>query len=145
MKHSKLTLLIFAALILGVIFGHFCPDMAVKMRVLAVIFLRMVKMIIAPLLFATLVIGLAGHGDVKKLGKIGLKTIIYFEIVTTLALIIGLTMGNIFNPGRGFGTGVANPQLLKEAGLMAVTTPHTSVSEMIMNIFPTSIIQSMAE
>jgi proton glutamate symport protein len=115
------------------------------MRVLAVIFLRMVKMIIAPLLFATLVIGLAGHGDVKKLGKIGLKTIIYFEIVTTLALIIGLTMGNIFNPGRGFGTGVANPQLLKEAGLMAVTTPHTSVSEMIMNIFPTSIIQSMAE
>lgn len=145
MKHSKLTLLIFAALILGVIFGHFCPDMAVKMRVLAVIFLRMVKMIIAPLLFATLVIGLAGHGDVKKLGKIGLKTIIYFEIVTTLALIIGLTMGNIFNPGRGFGTGVANPQLLKEAGLMAVTTPHTSVSAMIMNIFPTSIIQSMAE
>ena len=145
MKHSKLTLLIFAALILGVIFGHFCPDIAVKMRVLAVIFLRMVKMIIAPLLFATLVIGLAGHGDVKKLGKIGLKTIIYFEIVTTLALIIGLTMGNIFNPGRGFGTGVANPQLLKEAGLMAVTTPHTSVSEMIMNIFPTSIIQSMAE
>ena len=137
--------MIFAALILGVIFGHFCPDMAVKMRVLAVIFLRMVKMIIAPLLFATLVIGLAGHGDVKKLGKIGLKTIIYFEIVTTLALIIGLTMGNIFNPGRGFGTGVANPQLLKEAGLMAVTTPHTSVSEMIMNIFPTSIIQSMAE
>ena len=145
MKHSKLTLLIFAALILGVIFGHFCPDMAVKMRVLAVIFLRMVKMIIAPLLFATLVIGLAGHGDVKKLGKIGLKTIIYFEIVTTLALIIGLTMGNIFNPGKSFGTGVANPQLLKEAGLMAVTTPHTSVSEMIMNIFPTSIIQSMAE
>lgn len=145
MKHSKLTLLIFAALILGVVFGHFCPDIAVKMRVLAVIFLRMVKMIIAPLLFATLVIGLAGHGDVKKLGKIGLKTIIYFEIVTTLALIIGLTMGNIFNPGRGFGTGVANPQLLKEAGLMAVTTPHTSVSEMIMNIFPTSIIQSMAE
>lgn len=145
MKHSKLTLLIFAALILGVVFGHFCPDIAVKMRVLAVIFLRMVKMIIAPLLFATLVIGLAGHGDVKKLGKIGLKTIIYFEIVTTLALIIGLTMGNIFNPGKGFGTGVANPQLLKEAGLMAVTTPHTSVSEMIMNIFPTSIIQSMAE
>ena len=145
MKHSKLTLLIFAALILGVVFGHFCPDIAVKMRVLAVIFLRMVKMIIAPLLFATLVIGLAGHGDVKKLGKIGLKTIIYFEIVTTLALIIGLTMGNIFNPGKGFGAGVANPQLLKEAGLMAVTTPHTSVSEMIMNIFPTSIIQSMAE
>ena len=145
MKHSRLTAMIFAALILGVLFGHFCPETAVKMKTFAVIFLRMVKMIIAPLLFATLVTGLAGHGDVKKLGKIGLKTIIYFEIVTTLALIIGLTMGNIFNPGHGFGGHVANPELLKEAGLMAVTTPHTSVGEMVMNIFPTSIFQAMSE
>ena len=146
MKHSRLTLLIFLSLILGVIFGHFAPHFAVKMRALALIFLRMVKMIIAPLLFATLVTGIAGHGDTKKLGKIGVKTIIYFEIVTTLALIIGLTMGNIFNPGKGFVSGtVANPELLKEAGLMAVTTPHTSISEMIVNVFPTSIIQAMAE
>ncbi len=116
------------------------------MRAFALIFLRMVKMIIAPLLFATLVTGIAGHGDVKKLGKIGVKTIIYFEIVTTLALMLGLAMGNIFNPGKGFVSGtVANPELLKEAGLMAVTTPHTSVAEMIVNIFPTSIIQAMSE
>lgn len=145
MKHSKLTWMIFAALILGVVFGHFCPHYAVKMKTLAVIFLRMVKMIIAPLLFATLVRGLASHGDVKKLGKVGLKTIIYFEIVTTLALIIGLFMGNIFNPGHGFGTAAANPQLLKEAGLMAVTAPMTSVSEIVYNIFPTSIVQAMSE
>lgn len=98
MKHSKLTALIFIALILGVIVGHFAPDFAVKMRPFAVIFLRMVKMIIAPLLFATLVVGIAGHGDAKSLGKIGLKTIIYFEIVTTLALVIGLTVANIFKP-----------------------------------------------
>ena len=145
MKHSKLTWMIFAALILGVVFGHFCPHYAVKMKTLAVIFLRMVKMIIAPLLFATLVRGLASHGDVKKLGKVGLKTIIYFEIVTTLALVIGLSMGNIFNPGHGFGTAAANPQLLKEAGLMAVTAPMTSVSEIVYNIFPTSIVQAMSE
>ncbi len=146
MKHSRLTLLIFIALILGVIVGHFAPHVAIKMRAFALIFLRMVKMIIAPLLFATLVTGIAGHGDTKKLGKIGVKTIIYFEIVTTLALIIGLTMGNIFNPGKGFVSGtVANPELLKEAGLMAVTTPHTSISEMIVNIFPTSIVQAMSE
>jgi len=145
LKQSKLTFFIFAALVLGVVFGHFCPHSAVKMKTFAVIFLRMVKMIIAPLLFATLVSGIAGHSDVKKLGKIGLKTIIYFEIVTTLALIIGLTMGNIFNPGKGFGGAVANPELLKEAGLMAVTTPHTSISEMVMNIFPTSIVQAMSE
>ena len=146
MKHSRLTLLIFIALILGVVVGHFAPHVAIKMRAFALIFLRMVKMIIAPLLFATLVTGIAGHGDTKKLGKIGVKTIIYFEIVTTLALIIGLTMGNIFNPGKGFVSGtVANPELLKEAGLMAVTTTHTSISEMIVNIFPTSIVQAMSE
>ena len=128
LKHSRLTVLIFLALILGVLFGHFCPHIAVKMRTFAVIFLRMVKMIIAPLLFATLVTGIAGHGDVKQLGKIGVKTIIYFEVVTTLALIIGLTMGNIFNPGKGFISGtVANPELLKEAGLMAGATPPPSL------------------
>jgi len=146
LKHSKLTVLILIALVLGVLFGHFAPHTAVKMRAFALIFLRMVKMIIAPLLFATLVTGIAGHGDIKKLGKIGVKTIVYFEVVTTIALIIGLTMGNIFNPGKGFVTGtVANPELLKEAGLMAVTTPHTSISEMIVNIFPTSIVQAMSE
>ncbi len=147
MKHSRLTALIFIALVLGVLVGHFAPDFAVKMQPLAMIFLRMVKMIIAPLLFATLVVGIAGHGDVKKLGKIGLKTIIYFEIVTTLALIIGLTMANIFGPGLGFATDkVANSQtLLHQASIMAQTSAHTSISDMVMNIFPTSIVQAMSD
>ena len=87
MKHSKLTALIFIALVLGVLFGHFAPDFAVKMKPLAVIFLRMVKMIIAPLLFATLVVGIAGHGSANRLGKIGLKTIVYFEIATTVGAV----------------------------------------------------------
>lgn len=147
MKHSRLTALIFIALVLGVIVGHFAPDFAVKMRPFAVIFLRMVKMIIAPLLFATLVVGIAGHGDVKNLGKVGLKTIVYFEIVTTLALVIGLTMANIFKPGTGFVSDIIakNPSLLNEAGLMAATNVHNSISDMVMNIFPTSIVQAMAE
>ena len=145
MKHSKLTALIFLALILGVIVGHFAPDFAVKMRPFAVIFLRMVKMIIAPLLFATLVVGVAGHGDAKSLGKIGLKTIIYFEVVTTLALIIGLTMANIFKPGVGFVTrNTPHAIHMQEAGLMAATQAHTSISE-ITSIFPTSIIDAMAQ
>ena len=146
MKHSKLTALIFLALILGVAVGHFFPEFAVKMRPFASIFLRMVKMIIAPLLFATLVIGIAGHGDTKRLGKIGLKTIIYFEIVTTLALIIGLTMGNIFKPGVGFVSGASvNAMQMKEAGLMAMTPAHTSVGAMVTEIFPTSIVDAMAQ
>lgn len=146
MKHSKLTALIFIALILGVIVGHFAPDFAVKMRPFAIIFLRMVKMIIAPLLFATLVVGISGHGDAKSLGKIGLKTIIYFEIVTTLALVIGLAMANLFKPGVGFNTGTtAHAIHMQEAGLLAATHAHTSVSEMVTTIFPTSIVDAMAQ
>ncbi len=146
MKHSKLTALIFIALILGVIVGHFAPDFAVKMRPFATIFLRMVKMIIAPLLFATLVVGISGHDDAKSLGKIGLKTIIYFEIVTTLALIIGLTMANLFKPGVGFVNGSSPHAIhMQEVGLMAATQAHTSISQMVTDIFPTSIVDAMAQ
>ena len=147
MKHSKLTFFIFVALVLGVLIGHFFPDIAVKMRPFAMIFLRMIKMIIAPLLFSTLVVGIAGHGDVKSLGKIGLKTIVYFEVVTTIALFIGLFMANIFKPGLGFVSDIAekNPQLIQEVGLMATTNAHTSASDLVMNIFPTSIFQAMAD
>lgn len=146
MKHSRLTALIFIALFLGVAVGHFAPEFAVRMRPFADIFLRMVKMIIAPLLFATLVVGIAGHGDAKSLGKIGLKTIIYFEIVTTLALIIGLTMGNLFQPGVGFVSGTSTHAIqMQEAGLMAATNAHTSIGAMVTDIFPTSIVEAMAK
>lgn len=146
MKHSKLTALIFIALVLGVVVGHFAPDFAVKMRPFATIFLRMVKMIIAPLLFATLVVGISGHDDAKSLGKIGLKTIVYFEIVTTLALIIGLTMANFFKPGVGFVNGSSVHALhMQEVGLLAASHAHTSVSQMVTDIFPTSIVDAMAQ
>ena len=146
MKHSKLTALIFIALFLGVIVGHFFPDFAVRMRPFAEIFLRMVKMIIAPLLFSTLVVGIAGHGDAKSLGKIGLKTIIYFEIVTTLALIIGLTMGNIFKPGVGFVSGTSVHAIeMQAAGLVAASHAHTSIGAMVTDIFPTSVVDAMAK
>ena len=146
MKHSRLTALIFIALFLGIIVGHFAPDFAVKMKPLAEIFLRMVKMIIAPLLFSTLVVGIAGHGDAKKLGKIGLKTIIYFEIVTTLALIIGLTVGNIFKPGVGFVSGTSPHAIeMQAAGIIAAGQAHTSISAMVTDIFPTSIVDAMAK
>lgn len=145
MKHSKLTALIFIALFLGVVVGHFAPDFAVKMHPFAEIFLRMVKMIIAPLLFATLVVGIAGHGDAKSLGKIGIKTIIYFEIVTTLALIIGLGMANIFKPGVGFVIGTSEHAMNMQAqGLVDASQAHTSVGQMVTDIFPTSIVDAMA-
>lgn len=144
MRSSKLTTAIFLALILGVVVGCIAPEFAQKLHPLAVIFLRMVKMIIAPLLFSTLVVGIAGHGDVRSIGKVGLKTLIYFEIITTIALIIGLSVGNIFKPGVGFGV-VVNENNLRTAAQMAATHTHSSLSGMFIDMFPTSVIQSMAE
>lgn len=144
MKSSKLTLVIFIALVAGVLVGWLFPDFAVRLTPLSRIFLNMVKMIIAPLLFATLVAGIAGHGDIKSLGKIGFKTIIYFEIVTTLALIIGLAMGNIVKPGEGVVIS-ASAHEIQAAQSMAQVNAHGSISDMIVGMFPTSVIQSMAE
>ena len=145
MKKIKLTTLIFIALILGVIFGWLCPDIARRLHVLAEVFLRMVKMIIAPLLFSTLIVGIAGHDDAKGIGRLGLKTIIYFEIVTTFALFIGLAVANIFQSGFGMGNIGAQTTGLTQISQMVSTTQHASLGQMLLSIFPTSIVQSMAE
>ena len=145
MKQSKLTIAIFLALFLGIIVGWLCPDFAVKLHVLAEIFLRMVKMIIAPLLFATLVVGIAGHGDVKNLGRLGIKTIVYFELVTTFALFIGLGFANLFKPGEGMGNIATAQTGLNRIVEMASSTQHNSFGELLLSLCPTSIFQAMAE
>lgn len=145
LKQSKLTIAIFIALFLGILVGWAFPAFAVKTHVLAEIFLRMVKMIIAPLLFATLVVGIAGHGDVKGLGRLGIKTIAYFEIVTTLALFIGLGFANIFKPGEGIQNIASDHTGLTRIVEMASTTHHNSFGELLLSLCPTSIFQSMAE
>ena len=144
MKNSALTLWIIIALVAGIIVGVAAPDFAVRMHPLATIFLRMVKMIIAPLLFATLVVGIAGHGDVKKIGRVGVKTIVYFEVVTTIALCIGLAVANLFNPGHG-ATHPAFLPHLDEISKVSSSLVHSSFGEFVSNLFPTSVIQSMAE
>lgn len=144
LKSSKLTVLIFLALILGIIAGVFFPGFAVKTQPIATLFLNMVKMIIAPLLFSTLVVGIAGHSDIKSLGKIGLKTIIYFEIVTTLALVIGLFAAHVFQPGKGFEISASSSQMAM-ATSMATTKLHNSLSDIVVDIVPTSIVKAMAE
>ena len=146
MQNIKLTRYIIISLILGIIVGILFPAFAVKLSPLAMMFLNMVKMIIAPLLFATLVIGIAGHGDIKSLGKIGIKTIIYFEVVTIAALVIGLGVGHITQPGAGIDNLTTN---VSSTYMDAVTamghTTHSSLRDLVVNIFPSSVVKSMAE
>ena len=145
MKGSRLTVAIFVALILGIFVGWAFPAFALKTHVLAEVFLRMVKMIIAPLLFATLVVGIAGHADPKSLGRLGFKTVIYFEVVTTLALIIGLGFANLFKPGEGMIDFASRNIALGDIVNMASATPHQSFGQMFLSLFPTSIFQAMAD
>ena len=100
-KKRKLSLWIFTSMILGIEVGIDFPEFAKDLGKLGTIFLRLIKTLVAPLIFSTLVIGIAGHSNLKQLGRMGLKSILYFEIVTTFALIIGLLAINISQAGKG--------------------------------------------
>src|SRR5947209_10738796 len=106
LRRISLTTWIMTAMIVGVLIGVYAPDFALKLKPLSTVFLRMIKSIIAPLIFGTLVVGIAGHGDdMKRVGRLALKSIIYFEIVTTLALFIGVFAVNLVRPGEGIVLG----------------------------------------
>lgn len=136
MKKPTLTTWILIALVAGIAFGAAFPGPAKEMGLLGTIFLRLIKSIIAPLLFATLVVGIAGTGNVKTMGRIGGKAILYFEIVTTVALFVGLGAVNLVKPGVGV-------QLEKGAN-PGVAQAGTSLAQTLEHTFPTSIIDAMA-
>ncbi|HXW17297.1 MAG TPA: cation:dicarboxylase symporter family transporter, partial [Candidatus Acidoferrales bacterium] len=137
-RRRSLTGWILLGMAAGVEFGHDWPATAVKLQVCGTIFLRLIKVIIAPLLFSTLVVGIAGHADLKKVGRMGAKALIYFEVVSTLALLIGFVAINISRAGEG----VRMPAGAQTQNLAVAT--H-SATEIIENIFPENIAKSVAE
>jgi len=135
-----LTTQIFIGLVAGIAIGYLFPSFAVAVKPLADLFLRMIKMIIAPLLFATLVVGIAGTGDLKAMGRIGLKAIVYFEAATTVALFLGLFLVNVVKPGAGL-TIPLGADTRTAAGL-AQNQQHAW--DIVLHLFPTSIVDAMA-
>src|SRR5262245_55543255 len=148
----SLTTQIFIGLALGVIVGALIHKLdadpyhkaqAIQwVRVLSRIFLSLIKVIIAPLIFSTLVVGIAGAGSIREVGRIGLKALIYFEIVTTLALFIGLGAVNITKPGVGVNLPAEQSE---ESKAIAANASKMTPQDHIVNIFPTSLIDSMAK
>src|SRR3954467_8135249 len=128
----SLTTQIFIGLILGGVIGYFRPDWGNAVYFLRDIFLNLIKSIIAPLVFSTIVAGIAGAGSLKKVGRMGVKAIIYFEIATTAALFIGLAVVNFTKPGVGVAL-VAGPNAIVET--VAHTHPKTLL-ETVVHIFP---------
>ncbi len=139
-RRIPLTSWILISMVVGVILGTFTPDLAHKLAPLSTVFLRMIKSIIVPLIFGTLVVGIAGHGDdMKRVGRLALKSIIYFEIVTTLALAIGLIAVNMVKPGQGVAL-VASAEAGKE--LAHNTQSGTTFLE---HLVPTSFFDAAAK
>jgi proton glutamate symport protein len=138
-RGPSLTTQILIGLIAGVVLGSVWPHAGVAVKPIADAFLRMIKMIIAPLLFSTLVAGIAGAGDLKALGRIGLKAIIYFEVATTMALVIGLGLANLFKPGAGLTMPLGNT-----TAVTAIAKDSQTGWDIFLHLFPTSVVDAMA-
>jgi proton glutamate symport protein len=139
LHRRSLTTWILVSMVVGAEIGHDLPQVGVHARVLSLIFLRLIKTIIAPLIFATLVVGIAGHSSLKQVGRMGLKAIIYFEIVTTIALFIGLAAINISKAGVGLQMPAST------AGAELPTAPKQSITDIILHVFPENVAKSVAE
>jgi len=137
LSRKSLTTWILIAMLTGAALGHDWPGVAVSLRVVGLIFLRLIKTVVAPLLFATLVSGIASHANLKKVGRMGIKAIVYFEVVTTLALVIGLVAINLSRAGVGTKLPAASAESLQVQKLTA--------SETILHVFPENIAKSVAE
>ncbi len=135
-----LTPWIFAAMIAGAAIGFDAPVFAVHLRVFSDIFLRLIKTIVAPLILATLITGIAGHGDLKQVGRMGIKSLVYFEVLTTLALVIGLAAINISRAG----VGLVLPAAPGSAESLAKVAP-THWEDFLLHVFPENIAKSIAE
>src|SRR5215207_10097029 len=140
-RGPSLTTQIFIGLLAGIVIGYIWPAVGVAIKPLADMFLRMIKMIIAPLVFSTLVVGIAGSGDLKAMGRIGVKAILWFELATTVALAIGLIMMNVFRPGAG----VSLPMAADTRELAAMAKNQQSGWDILLHLFPTSIVDAMAK
>src|ERR1700738_4914490 len=137
---------VLAALLLGILLGVATPHFAVELKILSDAFLKLISMIVAPIVFCVVVHGIAGAGDLKKVGRVGVKALVYFEVMTTVALVIGLILAFVFAPGHGMnidpatldakamGTYADNASKLKGGG----------VASFILNIIPTTSIDALA-
>ncbi|HET8831810.1 MAG TPA: cation:dicarboxylase symporter family transporter, partial [Casimicrobiaceae bacterium] len=142
--YTSLYLQVIVAIVIGVLLGHFMPQTGEAMKPLGDGFIKLIKMIIAPIIFCTVVVGIAGMEDMKKVGKTGGYALLYFEIVSTIALIVGLTIVNLVQPGAGMNV---DPSTLDQKGIAAYTKPGqmASTTEFLLNVIPNTVVDAFAK
>ncbi len=142
--YQSLYVQVLVAILIGILLGHFFPEKGAAMKPLGDGFIKLIKMIIAPIIFCTVVIGIAGMEDMKKVGKTGGLALLYFEIVSTLALIIGVIAVNLIQPGAGMNI---DPATLDTKSIAAYTEPGKlqGTTEFLLNVIPTSVVDAFAK
>jgi len=139
---KSLYIQVIAGVVLGAALGHFWPVVAVQMQPFGDAFIKLVRMIIAPIVFVTVVVGIAKLSDAKEVGRIGLKAILYFEVMTTFAMFIGLIVGHLIRPGAGLNVDPAT--LDSKAVARYADVPHTGVADFLLNIIPNTVVDAFS-
>ena len=144
MKYLKILYLqVLIAITIGILLGSFFPDFAIQLKPLGDGFIKLIKMMIAPIIFCTIVTGIAGMQNTKKVGRVGLKAILYFEVVTTLALIIGIVVINVLKPGVGMNIDAASLDT-KSVEIYITESKSQSVGDFFMHIIPENIVNALS-
>src|SRR6266545_8260176 len=135
---------VLTAIVIGVLLGHFYPSLGEQMKPLGDGFIKLIKMLIAPIIFCTVVHGIASMEDMKKVGRVGLKALIYFEVMTTIALIVGLIVVNVLQPGAGMNV---DSRTIDTRSIQVYTTKagQQSTVEFLMHIIPNTVVGAFAE
>ena len=142
--YKSLYFQVITAIVIGVLLGHFYPDTGAAMKPLGDGFIKLIKMIIAPIIFCTVVVGIAGMEDMKKIGKTGGLALLYFEIVSSVALVVGLLIINLVKPGVGMNIDVST---LDTKGIAAYTEPGkmASTTDFLLNVIPSTVVDAFAK
>ena len=135
---------VLTAIMIGILLGYFYPQIGEQMKPLGDAFIKLIKMLIAPIIFCTVVHGIANMQDLKKVGRVGLKALVYFEVVTSLALIVGLTIVNLWQPGAGVNADLSS---IDTRSIQAYTTKaaHQGPFDFLLGIIPTTVVGAFAE
>ena len=144
--YKSLFLQVIAALVLGVVLGMATPDFAIGLKFFSDAFLKLISMIVAPIVFCVVVHGIAGAGDLKKVGRVGGKALLYFEVMTTVALIVGLALAYLFAPGEGMNINTASldPHAMSTYADNAHKLKGGGIGSFILNIIPTTSVDALA-
>lgn len=142
--YQRLYFQVLAGIFIGIFLGNFFPELGISLKPMGDVFIRLIKMMVAPIIFCTIVVGIAKMGDMREVGRVGLKSLIYFEMVSTLALIIGLIVVNVYQPGAGVN---ADPRSLDTGSLSTYTARAQSLStvDFLLNIIPHTVVSAFAQ